>query len=225
MRKTCIILLFVCLIPVFSLAVDPLHPSPSYSSSIPAPEILLGYKLGSAFTPYDQLEKYFQALAASLPVCLKLEPYGKSVEGRTLYTLVITSEKNLARLDAIRDAMKKLGDPRTTSPTEAAQIASSMPVVVWLSYNIHGNESNSSEAAMQVAYELAASEDGKVKEWLENAVIIIDPLENPDGRERVGAGHVVLFADNPTFRGHWDATARMLLNAIFFGHVVDPNVR
>jgi Zinc carboxypeptidase len=184
MRRACIVLLFVCLIPVFSLAVDPLRPSPSYSSSIPAPETLLGYKLGSAFTPYDQLEKYFQALAASLPARLKLEPYGKSVEGRTLYTLTITSEKNLVRVDEIRAAMAKLSDPRKTSPAEAAQIASSMPVVVWLSYNIHGNESNSSEAAMQVAYELAASEDAKVKEWLENAVVIIDPLENPDGRER-----------------------------------------
>jgi hypothetical protein len=184
MRKSCIVLLSFCLIPVLCLAVDPLHPSPSYTASVPAPEALLGYRLGSAFTPYDQLEKYFQALAASLPARLKLESYGKSVEGRTLYTLTITSEKNLARLDAIRDAMKKLGDPRKTSPAEAAQIASSMPVVVWLSYNIHGNESNSSEAAMQVAYELAASEDPKVKEWLDNAVVIIDPLENPDGRER-----------------------------------------
>jgi Zinc carboxypeptidase len=184
MRKACLVFLFMSLLPVFSLAVDPLHPSPSYSSSVPAPEALLGYKLGSAFTPYDQLEKYFQALAASSPAHLKLEGYGKSVEGRTLYTLTITSEKNLARLDAIRNATTKLSDPRKASPAEAAQIASSMPVVVWLSYNIHGNESNSSEAAMQVAYELAASEDTKVKEWLENAVIIIDPLENPDGRER-----------------------------------------
>ena len=183
MRKSCLFLL-VFVIPVFSLAVDPLHPSPSYNSAVPAPETLLGYKLGSAFTPYDQLEKYFQALAASLPARLKLEPYGKSVEGRTLYTLTITSEKNFARLDAIRDAVAKLSDPRKTSPSEAAQIASSMPVVVWLSYNIHGNESNSSEAAMQVAYELAASEDSKIKDWLENAVVIIDPLENPDGRER-----------------------------------------
>src|SRR5690349_21425928 len=107
MRNSCLALLFVILIPVSSLAVDPLHPSPSYSPSVPAPETLLGYKLGTAFTPYDQLEKYFQALAASLPARLKLEPYGRSVEGRTLYTLTITSEKNLPRLDSIREAMTR----------------------------------------------------------------------------------------------------------------------
>jgi Zinc carboxypeptidase len=185
MRKICFAIVAVFLISGLAGAQqDPLHPSASYNTAVPTPESVLGYKLGSAFTPYDRLEHYLQTLAAAAPSRVRIEPYGKSSEGRALYTLTITSQKNLARLDSIRAAITKLTDPRKTSAAEAAQIAAATPVVVWLSYNIHGNESNSSEAAMQVVYELAASTDARTNEWLENAVVIIDPLENPDGRER-----------------------------------------
>ncbi len=162
---------------------DPLKPSSSYDSAVPTVESVLGYRVGEAFTPYADLERYYKALAASSNR-IRLEPYGKSIEGRTLYLVIVSTPENLTRLDDIRAATAKLADPRTTTPEEAQALAASSPTVVWLSYNVHGNEAVSSEAALQVAYELAASQDARVLDWLQHAVILLDPLLNPDGRER-----------------------------------------
>jgi Zinc carboxypeptidase len=165
-------------------SVNVLSPSTKYNPAIPTPESVLGYKIGEAFTSYSQLEIYFQKLTAAASDRMKMQAYGKSVEGRTLYTIFITSPKNLARLEQLRQSWLKLADPRLTNSAEVQAIASQTPVLVWLSYNVHGNEPSSSEAAMQVAYELAASEDPNVLQWLENCVIVIDPVLNPDGRDR-----------------------------------------
>jgi len=165
-------------------AADMLSPSVNYNPSIPTIKAVLGYTAGEAFTPYTDLVRYYERLAASAPDRVRMEKYGRSVEGRDLYLVIITSPANLSRLDALRAAWDKLNDPRVTTPAEAQQIAARTPTLVWLSYNIHGNEASSSEAAMQVAYELAASQEANVASWLENCVIIIDPLMNPDGRER-----------------------------------------
>ncbi len=162
---------------------DPLKPSKSYDAAVPTVESVLGYRVGEAFTPYTDLERYYKTLAAASNR-VRLEPYGKSIEGRTLYLVILSTPENLARLDAIRAATAKLADPRTTTPEEAQALAASSPTVVWLSYNVHGNEAVSSEAAMQVAYELAASQDAVVLDWLQHAVILLDPVLNPDGRER-----------------------------------------
>ncbi len=162
---------------------DPLKPSSRYDPAVPTVDSTLGYRVGEAFTPYAELERYYKTLAGSSNR-IRLEPYGKSIEGRTLYLVIISTPENLARLDAIRAATAKLADPRTTTPAEAQALAASTPAVVWLSYNVHGNEAVSSEAAMQVAYELAASQDERVLDWLGHAVVVLDPVLNPDGRER-----------------------------------------
>jgi hypothetical protein len=164
-------------------AADILSPSTTYNPSVPTPESVLGYHIGDAFTPYPALEQYYKTLASATDR-MKMQAYGKSVEGRTLYMLVISSPKNLARIDQLRQSWLKLTDPRVTNPTEAQTIAAQSPVLVWLSYNVHGNEASSSEAAMQVAYELTASQDANVLQWLDNCVVVIDPVLNPDGRER-----------------------------------------
>ncbi|MFQ5696198.1 MAG: M14 metallopeptidase family protein, partial [Terriglobia bacterium] len=175
------------LLAAFSLSAlaqdDVFFPSASYEPSIPTPESVLGYRVGENFTPYHQLERYYQQLAAASER-VQLDPYGESVEGRTLYLVIITAPENHSRLDAIRDASARLSDPRATSQEEAERLAASTPVVVWLSYNVHGNESVSSEAALQVAYELAASGEARVADWLAQAVVVLDPIVNPDGRER-----------------------------------------
>lgn len=164
-------------------AADVLTPSTRYNASVPTPESVLGYHIGDAFTPYSALEQYYKTLASATDR-MKMQAYGKSVEGRTLYTLVISSPKNLARIDQLRQSWVKLTDPRLANATDAQTIATQSPVLVWLSYNVHGNEASSSEAAMQVAYELTASEDANVLQWLDNCVVVIDPVLNPDGRDR-----------------------------------------
>jgi hypothetical protein len=176
------VLLTVLISPAFAEPAS-IAPSAAYNSATPTLQSVLGYGMGEQFTPYSEVERYYKTLAAASER-VKLEAYGKTYEGRTLYTVIISSPKNLARLDAIRAATAKLADPRKTTPEEAQKLAADTPVVLWYSYNVHGNEAASSEAAMQFAYELAASQDERVRNWLDNAVMVIDPMANPDGRDR-----------------------------------------
>lgn len=179
---TAVLLLAVLITPAFAEPAMTLQ-SASYNPAIPTMKSVLGYEMGEQFTLQSDLVHYFNTLTGASDR-IKIEPYGKTYEGRTLYTVIISSPKNLARLDAVRAASAKLADPRKTTPEEAQKIAAEMPVVVWYTYNVHGNEAASSEAAMQFAYELCASQDQKVANWLDNAVVVMDPVANPDGRER-----------------------------------------
>jgi len=162
---------------------DPLSPSQRYNPAVPTVASVLGYQVGEDFTHHHDLVRYYQQLAGASDR-VRLEPYGETVEGRTLYLLIVTSPDNHARLEEIRDAVERLSDPRRTPAEEAEGLFDTTPVLVWLSYGVHGNESVSAEAALQVAYELAASEDPRVINWLQNAVVLIDPIVNPDGHER-----------------------------------------
>ena len=139
----------------------------SFSQSTPSPENVLGYKIGKQFTTHDKVVNYFNTLQKAYPKQVRIDTYGKSNEQRQLYVAIIASEENLARLEEIR--LNHLNGV----PTENSAI-------VWLSYNVHGNESCGTEAAMQTAYELLS----KRTELLKNTIVIIDPCLNPDGRER-----------------------------------------
>lgn len=177
-----LLLLAILIAPAFAEPAITVQ-SASYNPAVPTLKSVLGYDMGEQFTLHSDLVHYFQTLAAASDR-IKLEPYGKTYEGRTLYTVILSSPRNLARLDAIKAAAAKLADPRKTTPEEAQKIATETPVIVWLMYNVHGNEAASSEAAMQFAYEMCASQDQKVANWLDNAVIVVDPMVNPDGRDR-----------------------------------------
>ena len=112
---------------------------------------------------------------------VKVEKYGETYEGRDLMLAFIALPENLQKLDAIRMnnlRMAGLTKDRMAPVTEGA------PAIVWLSYNVHGNETSSSEAAMLTLYELVNPSNTKTKDWLQNTVIIIDPCINPDGRDR-----------------------------------------
>jgi len=110
---------------------------------------------------------------------VKVEPYGETNEFRPLITGIGTSQKNFDRLEDIRvNNLKRTGLIEGT-PTSGENIA-----IVWLSYNVHGNESSGTEAAMKTLYELANPKNAKTQQWLENTVVILDPCINPDGRDR-----------------------------------------
>ncbi len=179
---TTVVLLAILISPAIAEPAS-IAPSAAYNSAVPTLQAVLGYSLGEQFTPYFEVERYYKTLAGASDR-VKLEPYGKTYEGRTLYTVIVSSPTNLARLDVIRAATAKLADPRKTTADEAQKLAAETPVVLWYSYNVHGNEAASSEAAMQFSYELAASQDERVRNWLDNAVLVIDPMANPDGRDR-----------------------------------------
>ncbi len=148
----------------------------------PSPQQVLGYALGERFTPYAGVQQYARALAAAAPDRVRYLPYGETYEGRELFQLVIARPDILARLDEVMAANAELTRPQTTA-VRAAQVAASNPAVVYFSYGVHGNESSSSEAALWTAYDLARGASD-VRGVLDSVVVIIDPVVNPDGRDR-----------------------------------------
>ncbi|MDX1941411.1 MAG: M14 family metallopeptidase [Saprospiraceae bacterium] len=159
------------------------EPNLPYDANIPSPEKVLGYRMGERFTVHAEVVNYFKALDAASNKLI-INEYGRTYEHRPLLNLVITSEANHARLEELRTRHLKLTDPTTTSTAEAEQIIKNDPIFLSYSYNIHGNEASSTEAAMQVAYRLAAATDAETKNILDNMVIILYICINPDGRDR-----------------------------------------
>ncbi len=156
------------------------EPGLSVNSSIPTPAEHLGYELGAEFTLYAHAVDYFQTLAEASPR-VEINQYGETYEGRPLINLVISSEENINNLEEIRTRHMEL---LTASESEAESIINETPVFTSFSYNIHGNEASSTEAAMQVAYRMAAATDAETREVLDNSVIIMYICINPDGRDR-----------------------------------------
>ena len=148
-------------------------------SQAPSPEAFLGYPLGKHFTPHDKIVAYFKEVARTVSGQMKLEQYATTYEGRPLLLAYIASPENLRRLEEIRlNNLRLAGAGDKTAGNENG------PVIVWLSYNVHGNEPSSSEAAMKTLYTLVDPSESRSATWLKNTVVIIDPCINPDGRDR-----------------------------------------
>jgi len=151
------------------------------SAQLQSPEQFLGYKIGTHYTPHYKIVNYVKAVAQARPDMVKVEKYGETNEGRELLVAYIASPQNLQRLDAIRQNNLRIAG--ATKDKIAASIENA-PAIVWLGYNVHGNETSSSEAAMLTLYTLVNPANAKSTEWLKNTVVIIDPCINPDGRDR-----------------------------------------
>ena len=149
-----------------------------FDPDIPSPEAFLGYPIGSHQTRHDQIVAYFDKLS-SVSDKATFYQYGKTYELRKLINLTITDPENHAKMDQLKSDHMKLIDPN-----QKVSDYSQMPVFVNLGYGIHGNEPSSAEAAMLTAYTLIASQNENITKYLKDAVIIIDPTINPDGRDR-----------------------------------------
>jgi hypothetical protein len=149
----------------------------SLVAQIKSPEAFLGYPLGSKFTPHHQIIAYFKYVA-SMNKNIQLIDYGKTYENRPLMVAVISSKENMDRIEEIRKNNISL------SRAENKSSVANQPAILWLSYNVHGNESSSSEVSMKTLYTLAEGSYVQTKEWLKNTVVVVDPCLNPDGRER-----------------------------------------
>lgn len=155
--------------------------APAAAQQVPSPAEVLGWELGERFTDVEAVNRYFHALAEASPR-VSVEEYGRSVEGRPLVQVLIASEAHRSRLPAILDANRELTRPGT-SADRAREIIEGNPAVVYFSYGVHGNESSSSEAAMWTAWDLVRGADD-VAGVLDDVVVVIDPVVNPDGRAR-----------------------------------------
>ena len=115
---------------------------------------------------------------------LQIVEYARSHEDRPLFAVYISTPENLANLETIESNILLLSDSRKINDRQAKEIVDSLPAVAWMSYSIHGNETSGADAALASIYHLIASEDKDVLEMLDNMIVIIDPLMNPDGRDR-----------------------------------------
>lgn len=146
------------------------------SQQIESPDEFLGYELGTQFTYHHKAVEYFKYIAENSPLA-KYRSYGSSYEGRPLGVCIISSEENLKNLEELRkNNLIKTGLAGGTFTGKQIPF-------IWLAYNVHGNESAGMETSMKVLYTLVTGSYPGVKEWLNNCIIIIDPCQNPDGRE------------------------------------------
>lgn len=189
-RKWIALAISLCLAAVSRASEDPVFAKLGIASGyapsqldprVPSPEKVLGFRIGERFVTHSEVVSYATAVAAAAPERVRLESYGKTPEGRELLLLVVTAPENHARFDVIAEELRGLYSP---SPGKKTSPSADLPVFVWFSYGVHGDEASSPDAAMATLYHLAASREAEMAELLRRAVLIMDPMVNPDGRMR-----------------------------------------
>lgn len=155
----------------------------TYDPAVPTPRAVLGYDIGQRFTPHRAMTRYIERVAtASRRV--KVDTVARSFEGREMFLLTVTSEANHARLAELQRDAQRVADPRSASAADVAASTQRLPAVVWLAHSVHGGEASGVEAGLALLYQLAAGTDAETRMALDSTIVLIDPNQNPDGRER-----------------------------------------
>jgi len=155
-------------------------------AQILSPEAHFGFVMGAdrQLAGAEAIERYFELIAAHSDR-VRIVDIGPTTEGRRTIAAIVSAPDNIRNLEQIRLANQRLADPRTLSPADAERLVKELPVVTWLSHGVHGNEISSSDAALFEAYHLLASQgDADVDTVLRESLVLIDPMQNPDGRAR-----------------------------------------
>jgi len=144
----------------------------TFAQNLQSPANFLGYELGAKFSRHHQVVDYFKHVASAASSQVKLEKYGETYERRPLYVAYISSEENMRNIETIRENNLKNAGVLNGNPS------STDVAIVWLSYNVHGNEASATEASMSTLYKLLTEK----QDLLKNTIVVIDPCINPDGR-------------------------------------------
>ena len=155
----------------------------NYDSLIDHPNKFLDFNYGERVASPEQIENAINTYKNQSNK-IKVINYAKTHEGRPLHALIISSPENIAQIDEIKQNLSALSDARITNDREAKKIIDSLPAVAWMAYSIHGNETSGSDAALGLIYHLIASKDPEIENLLDNMIVIVDPVMNPDGRSR-----------------------------------------
>ena len=162
----------------------PFYANGTYDPAVPSPNDYLEHPLGQWPLRYNELVAYIKAVADASPR-VKLGTHGQTYEGRDLFNVIISSEKNISHLDEIRTSLARFADPTNgLSAATVDSLAKNLPAAAWMGYSIHGDELSGVDAATLLVYQLAAGTDPATTRLLDNVVVIVDPTQNPDGRER-----------------------------------------
>lgn len=149
-------------------------PDITYDSSVPTPKEFLGYQIGDWHISHDQLNHYLRAVEASSDRAV-IEDYARSHEGRPLFAMVFSSNKNMTNLEEIKKDRQNIYKNKSSK---------NRPIVIYQGYSIHGNESSGANAAALMAYYMAAGQSAELDKLRSEAIVIIDPCFNPDGLHR-----------------------------------------
>lgn len=176
------------MVPAGTMDREPLPefiPGTTYDPAIPTLESVVGHAIREEVTAPDEIVSYFHALAGAAPDRTRLIEYGKSWEGRPLIAMLVGSSNTMARLDEVQVGLQRLSDPANLEEDDVDAVIADLPVLVSLVHGIHGNEISSAGAAMAMAYHLLAAQgEPRAETILDNALVLIDPAQNPDGRAR-----------------------------------------
>ncbi|HXV75738.1 MAG TPA: M14 family zinc carboxypeptidase [Candidatus Polarisedimenticolaceae bacterium] len=195
--KIVVTLILAAILAAPALALDSagyLPDDADHDPDLPPPESFLGFEVGRRHLRHDQLVGYLELLAERSPR-LAIERTGTTHEGRPLLLLTVSSPANLARLDGIARGR--------------ADGSTGGPLVVWHGFSVHGDEASGSNAALLLAYHLAAARDAATTRLLDRTVVLIDPSLNPDGMARFAQWSASHWAHapsaDPAARAHHEA--------------------
>jgi hypothetical protein len=152
-----------------------------------SPEQFLGFKVGAdkKLADYTQIKAYFEKLATETPR-MKLLTIGESTMKKPMIMAVITAEENMGKLDAYRDILKKLRDPRTLSTEDARKLAKDGKAIVLVTCSLHSTEIGASQMSMELAYNLVTGKTPfDAKKTLSDVIVLLCPTSNPDGNQMV----------------------------------------
>lgn len=156
------------------------------STSPLSPATHLGRAVGTDFklADWSEVSSYYRKLAENTRT-VKVETLGKTTEGRDFLMVTISSPENLAKLATLKSHARTLADPRGKTPTQKQEALRDGKVFLVITPSMHSTEVGATEMGMQLAWELATSEEEPFKSARQNAVIFITPTLNPDGLDHV----------------------------------------
>ena len=148
----------------------------------PSPEAFFGFQMGAdtELATWPQIREYFEQVARASDR-VELIDAGPTTDGNRLVGAIVSAPENIARLDVIRAANRRLVDPRTLSPDEAKTIAATHKAVLAIGASIHASEIGATQAANELLYTLATTNDPVLLQSLRDVVLILFPSLNPDG--------------------------------------------
>ena len=169
-------------VPAPARAQHPFAPAGAYDPAVPTPRAVLGHDLGDRFTPHHLIVRYAERLAAT-SARVRVDTVARTFEGRELLLVTLAGNASAARLDAVRRDAARLAEG-VASGAELDALVGRTPAVAWLGYTVHGDEASGTEAALALMYQLAAGQDAETRAILDSVVVLVDPVQNPDGHER-----------------------------------------
>jgi hypothetical protein len=156
------------------------------SSSVPSPRAFLKRIAGAPGELVDSATAYgyARALATASPR-VEIFTIGRSEEGRDIVLLAIADEQGIQTLEQLKQDTAALADPRKTDPAAAEQIVARARPIYYFNASLHADETGSTESVLELAYRLAVSEQPMIQRMRQNLVVLINPVSNPDGRDKV----------------------------------------